>query len=91
MFQRIKRAYNAFKGTDLLIIERSEMTPEQAKRISEVTGKSVILANDIDKYKFSDSVEIGDGKAEFLGEGTSDEYQEQQERDKGFKNKPFGL
>ncbi len=33
----------------------------------------------------------GDGKAEFLGEGTIEEYRDQQEADKGFKKRLFGL
>lgn len=34
---------------------------------------------------------LGDGKAEFLGEGTDEEFKDQIEKDKGFKAKPFGL
>lgn len=33
----------------------------------------------------------GDGKAEFLGEGTAEEFRAQEEADRGFTNKPFGL
>lgn len=76
MLNRIKRAYNAFKGTDLLIVERSEMTEEQARNVAKMTGKTVILANDVDKYKFEGDVEVGDGKAVFLSDMTEDEYQE---------------
>lgn len=34
---------------------------------------------------------LGDGEAEFLGEGTQEEFKAQEEADKGFKVKPFGL
>lgn len=33
----------------------------------------------------------GDGKAEFLGEGTEADFEEQELKDKGFTAKPFGL
>ncbi len=33
----------------------------------------------------------GDGKAEFFGEGTSEEYKLMQEKDKGFLGRIFGL
>ncbi len=34
---------------------------------------------------------VGDGKAEFLGEGTEEEYKRMVEEDKGFKKRIFGL
>lgn len=35
--------------------------------------------------------DAGDGKAEFFGEGTAEEFKRQEESDKGFIHKVFGL
>lgn len=43
-----------------------------------------------EKHGIELELPIGDGKAEFLGEGTEEEFKEQQDGDKGFKNM-FGI
>ena len=54
-------------------------------------GKDKIYLSDLkDALDMVDKVE-GDGKAEFLGEGTNEEFKAQEEADKGFEVKPFGL
>lgn len=41
-------------------------------------------------YKTIATLNIGDGTAEFLGEGTQEEFEKQEKEDKGFKG-IFGL
>ncbi len=82
--QRIKRAYKAFNGEEkpLLVIHQSEMDAEQAQKVSKLTGSVIVLANDVDNYKYIQKEE-GDGKAEFFGEGTTEEWEELVREDKG--------
>ncbi len=60
------------------------------KKIWELSKKPEEVSND--KLREILGLEpLGDGKAEYLGEGTAQEFSEQKEQDKGFKSRPFGL
>lgn len=77
------------------------MTPEALASLSEATGRVVVLSDDLDSLKLvpeasselGSSVELGDGKAEYLGEGTEEEYLAQQREDEGLEKfyKRWGL
>lgn len=65
----------------------------QLTKIPEIQDADTIVFSNSKEgklYPVSFPVE-GDGKAEFLGEGTVEEYKRQEERDKGFFDKVFGL
>lgn len=92
MLKRIKRAYKAFMGDqEILVVKRSSMTPEEAQKLSTETGKVVVFAENVDDVKSISQPKVeGDGKAEFLGEGTTEEFEELEKEDKGQKG-IFGL
>lgn len=64
------------------------------KRIKTAWALSGLKASDLNvlagKHNIELELPIGDGKAEFLGEGTEQEFKDQQNADKGFKG-IFGL
>jgi hypothetical protein len=57
-------------------------------RLSEL--KPVVLEGEVVGLE-QDKGLLGDGNAEFLGEGSSDEFKAQEEADKGFVGRIFGL
>lgn len=87
MLKRIKRAVKALTtGDDVLprlSFDMSKLTPEQFESLSH---GSVIT---IPRESLKEETE-GDGKAEFLGEGTQEEFLESEREKKGFKG-IFGL
>lgn len=93
MFQPIKRLKKFFGiYPDILVIKPSAMTLEQATQLGKETGKIVVYSEEADAVKSVKSPEKikGDGKAVFFGEGTHEEFLEQEKEDKGFKG-IFGL
>ena len=84
MLQRIKRAIRAFN-------EPQEVSNTDLQEILLVDENDVAHKYKIAGMKRTTYQDIGDGKAVFLGEGTINEFQDQQEQDKGFTHKPFGL
>lgn len=75
MFNRIRRAYRAFKVTE-------EVNNEELKRVlsGDMSATELFERHGV---VFGPAEPIGDGKAEFLGEGTAQEFVEQQRADKG--------
>lgn len=65
------------------LIQRLKRSWELSKAPEEISNEKL--------QSFLDAEPLGDGKAEFLGEGSSDDFKDQIEKDKGFKSKPFGL
>ncbi len=94
MFKRIKNLWKLSETTHTGVIAfaRSEFTPEVAKEIADRTGKLGVLVDDINSIKLSDYTPKvkGDGKAEFIGQGTEEEYKEFEQEQKGFKG-IFGI
>lgn len=74
MFQRIKRLNKLWKLS------------------KEVDSKVLTMPEAIGPIQLREmlGVELGDGKAEFLGEGSSEEFKDQQNDDKGYKH-IFGI
>lgn len=75
MFQRIKNLW------DLGRFKPSDKAEVRVKAEDGKESKILTLEEDIP---------LGDGKAVFLGEGTTEEFEEQERADKGFKG-IFGL
>lgn len=64
------------------------------RRIKNIISLSKHDQNYIDESTFymkQREQELGDGKAVFFGEGTEQELKEQEEKDKGFIGRVFGL
>lgn len=68
----LKRLKNLFTKNvpDTVIVDRSKLSPEARQFFDEI-------------MKTSNERLVGDGKAEFLGQGTEEEYLEQQRKDDG--------
>lgn len=60
------------------------------KRIIKLSKKDPIALAKLTDAEIDKLPDIGDGKAVFFGEGTEQEFKQQQEEDKGFKG-IFGL
>lgn len=92
MFQRLKRAWelSARPDRDVLIADKTLMTPEQARKLGEVTGKVILLVDDVNKVKSLKELKQPDEPAEFFGGGTEEEFREMENEDKGLKG-VFGL
>ena len=94
MLKRIKRAYKAFSEPErdgALIIPASSMTKQEASRIADEMGKTLIYSQNDESIRLIDDLEpVGDGDAEFLGEGTQDEFLESEKEKKGLRG-IFGL
>lgn len=74
----LKRLKNLWKQSETgpVTLELSKLSTEQLEAI----GRGVAQVNKVE----------GDGKAEFLGSGSEEEFKEQQREDKGIKG-IFGL
>lgn len=80
------------KSKEILVLSNRSFTKQQAYEIEEKTGKIVLLAMDVNDVRILDNklVDLGDGMASFLGEGTEEEFKDQEKSDKGLKG-IFGL
>lgn len=81
MLDRIKAAIDAFLKNPVrqLSLDVSKITPEQFAEMIE-KGSIIVPGSSV----------IGDGNAEFLGEGMTEEFEEQEKEDKGQKG-IFGI
>ncbi len=61
------------------------------KKIIKLSKKDLKTLENLTEEQIDKLPDDGDGGAVFFGEGTSEEYKEMQERDKGFMGKIFGL
>ncbi len=77
---------------EILVVNKSEFTPQQIDSIREATGKVVIPVSDMNSVKLIEleKEEKGNGKATFFGEPTPEDEKELEREDKGFKG-IFGL
>lgn len=78
MFKRIKNLWNQSKTSEPVYVDITKLNDrefEDLKRALKSPGVVVPLNQE----------PIGDGRAEFFGEGTEAEFKEQEEEDKGFK------
>jgi len=80
------------KDKEILVVSHNEFTPEQLQSLRKATGKIVIAVHDMNSVKLvtEEKIEKGNGKAVFFGEGTEEEWKEEQNERKGFKG-IFGL
>lgn len=84
MLKRIKNLWNQSKVEQPLYLDLSKLTETELGQLSEgLKRPGVIVA--------IPQASIGDGKAEFIGPGTEEEYNEQQNKDKYGAKKLFGL
>lgn len=88
MLKRLKNLWDISKQKpqrDVIVVKHGAMRPEEMKKLSEATGKVIVLAEDVNDFNTFEIpvVAEGDGKAEFLGEGSTDEFEEQEKKDKG--------
>ena len=90
MFTNIKNIFRRKK--DIITIRRGSMLPEEVLDLEEKTGKVAVFVDDPDDIKVieKDNDTLGDGKAEFLGEGTQEEFLEMEREKKGLKH-IFGI
>jgi len=75
MLDRLKQLIDSIKNgvrpPQKLVVDVSKLSPEQLAELAK--GGVVTVPRSI----------VGDGKAEFLGEGSSEEFEEQERKDKG--------
>lgn len=88
--------WNPFKkkSSQVIVLATSSFTKEDAERIHKMTGQGVILARNVDDVRIIEAdmqLAKGDGKAEFLGSGTEEEFKDQERKDKFGVKKLFGL
>lgn len=60
------------------------------KRYWALSKKNLKVLEELTEEQIAQITDAGDGKAEFLGVGTEEEFKEQEKVDKGFKG-IFGL
>lgn len=72
---KIKRAVKAFSD------ERTEISPVALRAVLD---ENIPLSETLQKYKILEE-SLGDGGAQFLGEGTHEEFIDQEREDKGTK------
>ncbi len=100
MLERIKKAYEALTKTPaignkkIVTINRSAFDRESAEDLQKRLGDDYIVIG-VEKegdvsILVDPEVPVGDGEAVFLGEGTHDEFQKQEQEDKGFPTGMFG-
>lgn len=85
MLQRLKRFSKLWKLSKEVDSIGTALTPEVLR--SAAPGGGSITPEELREML---AVDLGDGKAEFLGEGTDEEFKQQQNEDKGYKG-IFGL
>lgn len=86
MFKRIKKIWNMSGQNDVVVVKNGTLDEVQAKQLAAMTGKVVVFAddvNDVRTFNMAKDEELGDGKAEFLGEGTEEEYKKQLNEENG--------
>lgn len=64
---------------------------KRVKRLLELSKKDPIALQKLTDEQLDSIPEAGDGKAEFLGVGTLEEFEEQERKDKFGVKKLFGL
>lgn len=64
--------------------------PKRIKRMWQLSSKDPKAIDKLTNEEIEAIPDEGDGKAVFLGEGSHEEFLEQQKEDKGFKN-IFGI
>lgn len=91
MLKRIKNLFKR-KPKKFIVLGTTSFSKESALDVAKAMGVPVILAKNVSDVKMVSQEEeiIGDGKAEFIGPGTEDEWKEQENADKGMKG-IFGL
>lgn len=87
MWNPFKKKYKNF-----IVLGTKSFSKEMAKEVAKKSRMPVILAYDVNDVRIigEEAKTLGDGKAEFLGSGTEQEYNEQVKEDKGLKG-IFGL
>jgi len=75
MFKALKRLFSK-QTPDTVLVDRSKLSPEARQLFDEIT-------------KTSNAGVVGDGKAEFLGVGTQEEFEDQERKDKFGVDKLF--
>jgi len=64
---------------------------QRIKKIYKLSQKDPKAIESLTDEQIDNLPDVGDGKAVFFGEGSEEEFKRQEEEDKGFISKVFGL
>lgn len=70
---------------DIVVIKKGTMDPNEARKLALMTGKVVAFVDNPEDIKVIGTAEDveGDGKAEFISEGTEEDYKKLSNKDSG--------